>query len=313
MAEAWRIEDGAVSPARLQDTMKTTLRNAGHLCQGGTIIEQLVGESEQRLVHRTALRALELDVLGEDELRATLDLLQEHDRDPGHLPQVLRGELAATLDTIQFLFMPEGGGEPTLNQDNARYLSEHLFQTESGPLIDALARMEPEDVRQAIRDIHAYHEEMQQQMRIGYPTVRSGDLRATWERFAARSPVAGCYEFMFTDLSRVAQVHTKTEASRRATQLSYAMHLFKIRTGHWPDRLDEMPDDFGRALRIDPFTGREFAYRLTPDGPRLYTLAENGIDDGGVHQERLSQEPDDGAESDDYVYWPPQWEEENGE
>ena len=58
-------------------------------------------------------------------------------------------------------------------------------------------------------------------------------------------------------------------------------------------------------MRTDPFIGENFGYRLTPDGPTVYSFGENGADDGGVHHPKWG----DGAkpgESDDYVFWPPQ-------
>ena len=59
-------------------------------------------------------------------------------------------------------------------------------------------------------------------------------------------------------------------------------------------------------MRIDPFTGRYFGYRLTEEGPRIYSLSENGIDDGGIHSPRWDDKIENDAGSDDHVFWPPQ-------
>lgn len=64
-------------------------------------------------------------------------------------------------------------------------------------------------------------------------------------------------------------------------------------------------------IRIDPFTGHYFGYQLTKDGPRIYSLSENGIDDGGIHSPNWDTEIDNGknasrSRSDDHVFWPPQ-------
>jgi hypothetical protein len=59
-------------------------------------------------------------------------------------------------------------------------------------------------------------------------------------------------------------------------------------------------------MRTDPFTGGRFGYRLTDDGPTIYSASENGIDDGGIHSPRWDDEITNQAGSDDYVFWPPQ-------
>ena len=58
-------------------------------------------------------------------------------------------------------------------------------------------------------------------------------------------------------------------------------------------------------MRIDPFTGSDFGYCVTDAGPRIYSLSENGIDDGGVHSPRWADGLEEGK-SDDHVFWPPQ-------
>jgi hypothetical protein len=98
----------------------------------------------------------------------------------------------------------------------------------------------------------------------------------------------------------------RLETSRRATQLAYATHLFQTRNGRFPESLEELPVDSGNDIRIDPFSGEFFGYQLTDDGPRIYSLSENGVDDGGVHSPRWGDKITNDSGSDDHVFWPPQ-------
>ena len=100
------------------------------------------------------------------------------------------------------------------------------------------------------------------------------------------------------------QIQARSEASRRATQLTYEAALYNARHGRWPTTLDELPEASRSEVRTDPFTGSDFGYRLGADGPTIYSKSENGTDDGGVHSKRWADEPVNG--SDDYVFWPPQ-------
>ena len=58
-------------------------------------------------------------------------------------------------------------------------------------------------------------------------------------------------------------------------------------------------------MRTDPFTDREFGYRVTEKGPIVYSQSENARDDGGVHSPRWGDDVDETG-SDDYIFWPPQ-------
>ena len=305
LADAWRLEGGKVSPERMVDAWETVLRNADHLSQGATLIEQLVGMAERVLVQRNARWALQHEVFSPEELESALDVLTEHDRETSDPTLGSRREYACSMDFTRFLFSPaDTEGQPRLNLERAEYIAEHVFDwTDAPDIIDSLSGMGPDGARSGTDALDRYYHELTEQMRVGYPEVRAADMRATHEEYRGISPII---ELLAPDLSRVAQLRARDEASRRATQLSYATHVFKARYGCWPESLDELPAEYGTRMRTDPFTGHDFGYRLTNDGPRIYSLSENGLDDGGVHSPRWSDEITDDAGSDDHVFWPPQ-------
>ena len=127
----------------------------------------------------------------------------------------------------------------------------------------------------------------------------SSGYRAT--RISGATPLTKTF---MPGLSRYYKLTAREETSRRATQLAYATHLFQKQNGRWPASLDELPAEYGEKMRTDPFTGEYFGYRVDEYGPRIYSLSENGVDDGGVHSRRWDDQPVEG--SDDHVYWPPQ-------
>jgi hypothetical protein len=171
-----------------------------------------------------------------------------------------------------------------------------------GEKFDRIMRMTREDAGETLDAFDRYYRETADQMRTGYPQVRAADLDATAERYLHASPLT---EAFLPALSRVHTLRTRNEASRRATQLSYALHLFKAERGRWPASLEELPAGTER-MRTDPFTGADFGYRLSDSGPTLYSLSENGRDDGGAHSPRWEDGVEDPDGSDDFVFWPPQ-------
>jgi hypothetical protein len=140
-------------------------------------------------------------------------------------------------------------------------------------------------------------------MREGDPNVRAADLDATTQKYVDATPLT---RMLLPSISRVQTIRTRNEASRRATQLTYAVHLYKEQNGRWPASLDELPAEHGNRMRTDPFTGAAFGYRVNADGPMIYSLSENARDDGGIHAPRWNDGVADPNASDDYVFWPPQ-------
>jgi hypothetical protein len=135
----------------------------------------------------------------------------------------------------------------------------------------------------------------------GYPEVKARDLDEMTEPYMQDNPLSRVF---LPSLSRVYQLATRQEASRRATQLTYAIHLHRAETGQWPDSLDDLPPRYADTARTDPFSAGDFVYRLTDDGFTLYSTSENGEDDGGVHHQHWGDRDKD-DETDDYVFWPP--------
>jgi len=299
-ADAWRAPDGKVDGDKMIDTFETVLRSAEHLGRGSTMIESLVGLSLRQLTDTQARWALELDVFDEKQLQRAFDTLRRYNPELEDPIRYIRGEHAAALDSTQYLFGPPGpDGKLHADPNRAEYLSNMIGDQETTK--EDFAALGDDDARAALDAFNGYYRELTEQMRIGYPDVRTADLDALYERYADTSPLT---KMFLPSMSRYYHLRGRAEASRRATQLSYATHLHRARTGKWPKSLDDLPGNLSRGIRTDPFSGRDFGYRLTEDGPMIYSHSENGIDDGAVHSPRWA--PTEENDSDDFVFIPPQ-------
>ncbi len=309
LADAWQLEDGKVSSERMLEAWRTVLRGANHLDQGGTLIEDLVATAERGLLQRNALWALKHDVFSEDELETALDVLIEYDRDDHGPEESIRFEHAAMMDTTQYMFTPPGpDGQPHINRERAEHVMSWagIFGESKVDLddwIERASRAGPEGAYATLDAADACYTKMFEQMQTGYPDVRAADVEATTQKYVNATPLT---EIMLPALGRVHKLHGRSQTMRRATQLAYATHLFKAQNGRWPESLDELAPEYGERMLTDPFSGDYFGYRLTDDGPRIYSASENGLDDGGVHSPRWDDEITNDAGSDDYVFWPPQ-------
>lgn len=303
LADAWRAENGKVDGEKMIDAFETVLRSAEHLSRGSTLIESLVGMAQRQLTDINARWALQRGVFNEKQLEKALETLQRFNSGLEDQARYMRGEHAAVLDATQYLFGARSSdGEVTVDHERAEYISKMVGDSETTK--EDFIGLGADDARVGIDAFNDYFREVGEQMRMGYPDVRSDDLEATYERYAHAMPLT---RMMMPAWSRYYHLRGRAEASRRATQLIYATHLYRARNSQWPKSLDDLPDEMDRTIRTDPFTGRDFGYRLTADGPIIYSASENGVDDGGVHSPRWADgENRREDDSDDFVFWPPQ-------
>lgn len=302
LADAWRVdENGKVSPERMEKSIETALRAANHLDQGHTLIEELVATAERNRVHETALRALEHDVFSSDELESVLEKLQSLDQPLSDPAKGGRGEHGFAMDISQYLFSPPTeDGLPKFNRKRAEKIAGFAGD-KAKQFVEDVSKMKPDDVFDSVDAFNRHYTELTAQIRVGYPHVRGEDIEALEEENLHTTPLTS---HLMPRLSRYYRRKARAEASRRATQLTYAVHLYKKRNGKWPASLSELPANHSTGSRTDPFTGDDFKYEITDSGPRIYSLSEDATDNGGKHSQSWSASEDN--DSDDYVFWPPQ-------
>lgn len=302
LADAWRAPDGRPDADTMLDAFRTSLGSANHLDTGVFLIDKLVSISERHMVESSARWALAHDVFNAEQMEQALEILSTHDAPAGDPMNWIRGELACSMDLTQYVYGPvEPGREPKLNPKRFERIFKGISDPEKVPKLTE-EQIAQSDARATQEAFENYYREFVDLTRRGYAATKSSDLDRLAESYVQRDPVL---HELVPVLSRVYSNITRHEASRRATQLTYAIHLHKARTGRWPQSLDELPPRHAAQARIDPFTDCDFGYQLTESGPVLYSLSENGADDAAVHHDRWG----DGAaagESDDHVFWPPQ-------
>jgi hypothetical protein len=299
--DAWRLRDGEVSGERMVDALRTTFRSANHMNDGYTLIEHLVGTAERGLAQKHARWALKHDVFSDEELESALDVMIEHDRDDRDPARWIAGEHAMSMQLIQAMFPPPPPGEThRINEDVVQLVNAF---SENAISMEDLRQMGIDDARRSAEAFDAYYKDLGAMLRVGYPEYRGSDLSAKEAEVVDSTPLTNV---LMPSFSRVHQLKTRAESSARATRLAYAVELFKRQNGRYPSSFDELPAEHAEGARTDPFTGQDFGYQITGDGPRIYSYSENGLDDGGVHAARWGDNRESEDESDDFVFWPPQ-------
>ncbi len=85
--------------------------------------------------------------------------------------------------------------------------------------------------------------------------------------------------------SRIVVNEGRGLARLRLARLALGCRIFKLRTGRYPAKLPELskafPKEFAK-LPADPFTGKDMKYARTKTGCKLWSVRDDGIDNGGV-------------------------------
>jgi len=75
-------------------------------------------------------------------------------------------------------------------------------------------------------------------------------------------------------------------ADRHLSVAALAVRLYAIdHDGRLPAKLDDLVPAYLPAVPVDPFSGRPILYKSDSVRPRIYSIGEDGVDDGGVEQD----------------------------
>ena len=95
--------------------------------------------------------------------------------------------------------------------------------------------------------------------------------------------------------------YDRTHMNAGLSQLAFALRAFRAETAQFPRKLGELVPNFLRELPLDPFSERPFVYRRQGEGYVLYSVGENGRDDGGEQEDPDVYYPEPEPRKDDIV------------
>lgn len=95
----------------------------------------------------------------------------------------------------------------------------------------------------------------------------------------------------------------QADAWNQVIVVAIALKRFQLKYGRWPEKLAALVPEFLPEVPIDWMDGKPLRYRLNPDGAYLlYSVGEDGVDDGGNAESPLRMNPN-WMITKDYV-WP---------
>lgn len=86
------------------------------------------------------------------------------------------------------------------------------------------------------------------------------------------------------------RIYLKNLAEQRGALLIIAFRRYKNANGHWPQQLEDLKNYVSVDTFIDPVNGDSFVYKRIEDNFTLYSKGKNGIDEGGEHEVKYSDD-----------------------
>jgi hypothetical protein len=134
------------------------------------------------------------------------------------------------------------------------------------------------------RDLNFYLDVMQTAINLAQqPTPASLVLTNHYEsaRLRAKSRLHLFAGVLLPALGRAVVRHAESQAQLRLAATAFAIEEFRQTRGRLPADLKELSPYFLPSAPIDPFTGNPLHYTLLQPGYRLYSVGQDGTDDGG--------------------------------
>jgi len=107
-----------------------------------------------------------------------------------------------------------------------------------------------------------------------------------WHPFYAPSKL-----FFESEVSSV-RLLAITVASTRAARVAVAVEQYSEASRRRPQRIDDLVPQYLDRVPADPFDGAPIRYSLEPDGYAVYSVGQDGRDDGGDFSKRWINLPD---------------------
>lgn len=229
------------------------------------LIGMLVRIACQSLTCNTMLRCLALTPFSDEQLNDLDDCMRPFALPPG-LHDAMLAERVLSFDSVMWAYQGGNlgavmGGRPTpgflvravpalKGVDPAIYLEQMARLCDAAKLPAAKAIAEAGAIEQGSKDLPFY---------------------------------ALSSKIMIPSLSRAFTLWFRGAAIIQSTRIALACERFRLKHGEWPGDVRQLVPQFLPESAIDdPFSGKPFVYHRDADGIRVYSVGEDGVDDGGI-------------------------------
>ncbi len=99
-------------------------------------------------------------------------------------------------------------------------------------------------------------------------------------------------DLLLPDASKCAEATAQADAWHRVAQLALAVEDYRVQTGRFPNRLEELTPALLPGIPIDPFTGKPLRFRKDEQDFLVYSVGLDGKNDDGTPWNSQKKEGD---------------------
>lgn len=279
---AWRAPGGKLDESAFVAAQRSILGLSRQLDRNPALVSQLVAFAIRNQAYADLLRAAELGVLSDKQRSAVILFLAGRDEPPAPITAPIAAEMAVAFDLIQTIAMKGNGKFGHSEAAGFTLNGDHVTN--------------PTELRDAVKAFYELH------MKEAAGPYSPAAIERMEEAEAKYTSTDKLCQLIAPNIWRLWNARTRCEATRRATRLVFEIHVYHDKNKKWPESLNDLPPEVAKSAKLDPFSEQPFIYRLEDGNPLLYSVAQNGKDDGAKHDEKWGDESN-GA---DYIFWPRQ-------
>jgi hypothetical protein len=141
-------------------------------------------------------------------------------------------------------------------------------------------RMLPGMTRTGIADVLNYMEDCIEASRRP-PMDRLEGFREATAKLEGLSVLHVMIRMLGPAMGRVAEIDLRSRASIDLARTALAIERYRLVTGKLPEQLGDLVPQYLKEVPLDPFDGKPIRYLRTKPGYRLYSILDDGQDNGG--------------------------------
>ena len=272
--------------------IRACFRLARHACEGDVAVQRLVGIAIDSMAQEAARTMFHHSDLSVDQAELFFADLRQLAPLPSMASALDRGERLMYLDTVLAL----SRGMPVQN----------ILGTGDGPASVAfgVAGTLKVDWNELLRDGNRWYDRLVSAGKIEDRTERVKALEEIDEEIQevtvrtaeGRSLISGLVSSagrtnLISDIllglllpaaTPMFTAQDRAEAAHGLTRAAAALAVYRSKHGRYPDSLSDLQPDVDSDLFRDVYSDGPLIYRKMPDGFLLYSVFENGADDGGT-------------------------------
>jgi hypothetical protein len=97
-------------------------------------------------------------------------------------------------------------------------------------------------------------------------------------------------KIMLSSMDKLYPIHLRVRANIDCAIMALAIERYRLKEGKLPETVEMLVPGYLPQVYVDPFDGKPLRYKQTEPGYMIYTIGEDGVDDGGRERDQKNRD-----------------------